>query len=271
MLDWKYAVVACVASTVVNAARSYVAATTPIPPSPTFDFTDTAAPLMPAPSPVDEIVPATDDVVSSVNSPQTPQMRDYVRNYTRVHHGGVVETQSTPAPIVIEQSVVACPTQARLVLFGGIRDSLVGNSEYVIRASQARAALDAVGTIGEDDVQTTANYPILSWVRHALFHKKHSTVHRAANKLHKRVKILKELKSQMLFHGSERPARPTNLQILSANELAKRVVRDAVDDDTITQKEAGWYKLALVKVYFIQDEDDTFLSCLANTAQSHCA
>lgn len=152
--------------------------------------------------------------------------------------------------------------------FSWIRNALLGNVETQLRAAEARAALDAVGTMGEDDEARAANVPWYTWARYRVFSRRHATKHRAANKLHKRVRILKDLKAQMVFTGGERNANPTPLQMMAANELAKRVIRDAYDEGLVGKEELGWYKTALTRVYFIQDEDDEFLSVLGSSLPS---
>lgn len=137
----------------------------------------------------------------------------------------------------------------------------------VVRAAEGQAALLAVGTNGERDIPVQ---PELSWFTRFKYSlsAKHTKYHRASNKLHRRLRVLRVLRDRMIFAGVGHKRVRSDLNIAAAEELARKVIREDLEskESIITcAGDACWFKRALVEVYFVKDDDESFLELLGKS------
>lgn len=130
------------------------------------------------------------------------------------------------------------------------------------RAAEAKATFLGVGTLDEDDVEYVSGQSFLAKLRNRVVGRKYDTYHRAANKFHKRVRVLRELRETMLFMAVGHKRERTPLNVAAAEELARKVVSQEFPHRGIHEREARWYRAALVEVFFVKDDDDEFLARL---------
>lgn len=131
------------------------------------------------------------------------------------------------------------------------------------RAAGAKATFISVGTTGESDVAYTTGQTFWVRLRNRLFGRSQCTYHRASNKMFKRMRVLRELREEMIFKGVEHKRVRDKLNLAAAEELAKRVVADAEEKGVVLAYERRWFKQALVETYFIGDDDDEFWTRMA--------
>jgi hypothetical protein len=131
-----------------------------------------------------------------------------------------------------------------------------------VRAAQAVAALVSEPTMGEESIAVEPRVGFLDRVGYALLGK-HKTYHRASNKFQKRIATLRELRELMIFKGIGHKRVRNPLNMAAAEELARRVLSDAEEEGKVGRRELGWYKRALVELYFVKDDDDTFFAQMA--------
>lgn len=86
--------------------------------------------------------------------------------------------------------------------------------------------------------------------------------HRASNRWHKRLGLLRQMREELLFESAEirRVRTPTNETWVGIN--ARRIVQKAVDDGRVERRHCQWFRSALVEVFYIEDDDDTFTGVL---------
>jgi hypothetical protein len=226
-------------------------------------------------------VPVVGSAVPTVIVPQTTA----VPVVTAVPSPAVAATSAPGAPSgnpgVVTAAVAGAPVPLTTVPpvgaslpamprpgFAGILAYLRGDAVEICRASQMRALFASVDTMGEDDVAHQARIGVFTWLRARVF-SGHKTYHRATNKMFKRVKVLKELREQMIFHGAAGIRVKTPLAVNASAELARRVIRDALEDKVIEKSECGWYRKMLTELYFIEDEDEVFARLVASAPNPH--
>ncbi len=130
------------------------------------------------------------------------------------------------------------------------------------RAAEGVAQFLSVGTNGEADVTFMSGQDF--WTRLLnRFYVRHKSYHRASNKFCKRLRLLRELREEMIFTGVGHKRERTPLNLAAAEELAKKIVTKAVDAGTIPSRDSRWFKNGLVETYFVRDDDDTFWAGLA--------
>lgn len=126
------------------------------------------------------------------------------------------------------------------------------------RAADAKAALLGVGTNGEVDVSMASGQSFLTKLANRVVGRSHKSYHRASNKMFKRLRTLRDLREEMLFSGVGHKRERNALNVAAAEELAKKVVSKAVDDQVIPRADVRWFKQALVETFFVRDDDDDF-------------
>jgi hypothetical protein len=77
------------------------------------------------------------------------------------------------------------------------------------------------------------------------------------------MKLLRNLREDMIYTGVGHKRERTNLNLAAAEELAKKVVSKAIDDGIVEARDARWFKNGLVETYFVRDDDDAFWASLA--------
>jgi hypothetical protein len=90
----------------------------------------------------------------------------------------------------------------------------------------------------------------------------YKSYHRASNRWHKRLHLLRELREELLFESADikRIRTPVNEQWVGIN--ARKCVAKRVECGDIESRHAHWYKSALVEVFFMKDDDDLFMEAL---------
>lgn len=90
----------------------------------------------------------------------------------------------------------------------------------------------------------------------------YSKYHRAANRWHKRLALLRVMREELLFESAEvrRVRTPTNEVWVGIT--ARKIVQRAIGDGQIERRHCQWYRAALVEVFFMEDDDDTFAAAL---------
>nr|WRQ65199.1 hypothetical protein [Tolivirales sp.] len=135
------------------------------------------------------------------------------------------------------------------------------------RAAEAVAQFLSVGTNDEADVAFMSGQGF--WTRLLnRWYIRHKSYHRASNKFCKRLRILRQLREEMIFTGVGHKRERSALNLAAAEELAKKVVTKAIDDKVIPPRDARWFKNGLVETYFVKDDDDTFWAGLAAAPQA---
>lgn len=132
------------------------------------------------------------------------------------------------------------------------------NWESEERAAAAKAVFLSLGTNGEEDIAYRSGLSLFAKLRNLAIGRKATNYHRASNKFFKRVKILRELRDEMLFDSVGQKRVKTPLNEAAAEELARRVVARAVENGRISDSERRWYRQGLVETFFIRDDDDAF-------------
>lgn len=130
------------------------------------------------------------------------------------------------------------------------------------RAAEGLAQFVGVGTNGESDVAFLSGQTFFTRLLNRVFNNQKS-YHRASNKFFKRLRQLRALREEMIFTGVGHKREKTPLNVAAAEELAKKIVSRAIDDGTILQSDARWFKNGLVETYFVKDDDDQFWAGLA--------
>lgn len=136
-------------------------------------------------------------------------------------------------------------------------------SVETVRAAEGQAALLAVPTNGESVIPYLAELSWFTRFKYSLSGK-HAKYHRASNKLYKRLTVLRELRDRMIYAGVGHKRVRTDLNVAAAEEVARKVIREDLESDSplLSKGEECWYKRALVEVYFIKDDDESFLELL---------
>nr|WRQ65953.1 hypothetical protein [Tolivirales sp.] len=149
----------------------------------------------------------------------------------------------------------------RTPLFGG-RCEWKDRMEDDERAAEGVAQFISVGTNGEADVTYMGGQDFWTRLLNRYYIRSRS-YHRASNKFCKRLRVLRELREDMIYTGVGHKRERTALNLAAAEELAKKVVSKAVEDGKIPPRDARWFKNGLVETYFVKDDDDTFWTSLA--------
>jgi len=139
------------------------------------------------------------------------------------------------------------------------RDRLEDNE----RAAEGLAQFISVGTNGERDVPHVSGQGFLTRLLNRVAGRSHKSYHRASNKFHKRIVVLRELREEMIFTGVGHKRERTTLNLAAAEELARKVTSRAIEDGRIDGADSRWYKQGLVESFFIKDDDDAFWAGLA--------
>jgi len=163
----------------------------------------------------------------------------------------------TPTPVAVKPIYHPTRKPGFSINFG-VQDGIA----LKVRAAEAVAALVAVGTNGEDDVKYSASLSVVDRIKNFLVGRSHSVRHRAANKFHKRVRQLRELRDEMIFLGVAHKRIKTPLNEAAAHELARRIVKDAADRGEVAAGDRRWFCGALVESFFVRDDDDQFFAAL---------
>nr|WRQ65085.1 hypothetical protein [Tolivirales sp.] len=149
----------------------------------------------------------------------------------------------------------------RTPLFGG-RCEWKDRMEDDERAAEGVAQFISVGTNGEADVTYMGGQDFWTRLLNRYYIRSRS-YHRASNKFCKRLRVLRELREDMIYTGVGHKRERTALNLAAAEELAKKVVSKAIEDERIPARDARWFKNGLVETYFVRDDDDTFWTSLA--------
>nr|WRQ65949.1 hypothetical protein [Tolivirales sp.] len=149
----------------------------------------------------------------------------------------------------------------RTPLFGG-RCEWKDRMEDDERAAEGVAQFISVGTNGEADVAYMGGQDFWTRLLNRYYIRSRS-YHRASNKFCKRLRVLRELREDMIYTGVGHKRERTALNLAAAEELAKKVVSKAIEDGRIPARDARWFKNGLVETYFVRDDDDTFWTSLA--------
>jgi hypothetical protein len=119
---------------------------------------------------------------------------------------------------------------------------------------------------GGDHIKVEPTLPLGEMVRQYVADKvgdkKHNIRHRAANRFYNRLGKVKELVATLKYKTSGFENTENDRRALDI--VARGVVDQAVKAGMeIKDCDMGWYKKAIVALYFVNDEDDEFFSELA--------
>jgi len=134
-------------------------------------------------------------------------------------------------------------------------------SNIRIRAAEVKASF--INTSYDDEPE--ANYQPDNGVFDVLkarFGGHYGKYHRASNRWHGRLKLLRELREELRFESAEiRQVRDkTNEAWVGIN--ARKIITKYVDNGALERRHSSWFRAALVEVFFMKDDDDEFMSQL---------
>jgi hypothetical protein len=154
-------------------------------------------------------------------------------------------------------------------------DKFRGERQLEKAAAFSVAHYRSIDPIDGDDVDVRAKVGFVESLKQGVNKlggrvEKHNTKHRASNRFHRRVIVVKTLVNGVKFEApgtftaSEADRRALHL-------IVRRVVRDALEKGvelpggkvTIRDQEKAWYLEAVRTAYYIQEEDDVFWARLA--------
>jgi len=148
-------------------------------------------------------------------------------------------------------------------LLGWFRSPYFRSATQRVIAGEAVAAFKGLSYDDEADIHVSSGVSVFDKVR-ANFGS-YGSYHRASNRWYKRLETLRSLREELLFESADirRVRSPTNEQWVGLN--ARKVVSKRVENGGIESRHAHWYKSALVEVFFLKDDDDSFFEALRTT------
>lgn len=131
------------------------------------------------------------------------------------------------------------------------------------RAAEGVAQFIGIGTNGEQDIPMVTGQGFWTRLANRMVGRSHKSYHRASNKFVKRARVLRLLREEMIFAGVGHKRERTALNVAAAEELARKVVSNAIDGGVVDKGDARWYRSGLVESFFVKDDDDQFWAGIA--------
>lgn len=92
--------------------------------------------------------------------------------------------------------------------------------------------------------------------------KAHGKYHRAANRWHQRLRLLRKLREELIFESSEVKRVRTDANVAWIAIGARKLVAKNVEEGVIDRRHARWFRAALTETFFLKDDDDEFVETL---------
>ncbi|APG76494.1 hypothetical protein 1 [Hubei tombus-like virus 7] len=90
----------------------------------------------------------------------------------------------------------------------------------------------------------------------------HRKYHRAANRWHQRLRLLRQLREELIFESSEVKRVRTDANVAWIAIGARKLVAKQVEEGKIDRRHARWFRSALTETFFLKDDDDEFVDTL---------